>query len=259
MAEDLDPEIDDGVEAELEDDAGEGAADDGHEAEDAVDGGEDLDADEDEGQEGGQPAEVAQGGERPRSKGRGAERFQELARQNREYRERQDRLEQQLRDVQADRGRQSQQETERQEQERLALMTDAERFEYYRNKDRQEFGRQLAGLQFQMADSADRTAFEAKAARLPAFAAVADEVETLLANERRQGRNPARETVATYLIGQKAIERAARANGKQGRQAAAGRQRQQARPAGGKGDVASNRQQMGQVDARRRRLEELEI
>lgn len=252
----LDPEVEDGVEAELEgaeDDGAEGGADDGHEAEDALHGGEDLDADEDDGQEGRQAAEVA-----PR-RGRGADRFQELSRQNRELRERVERQEREFQAAQAERQRQSQQETERQEQERLALMTDAERFEHYRAKDRQEFGRQLAGLQFQMADSADRTAFEAKAARVPAFAAVADQVETLLASERRQGRNPGREAVATYLVGQKAIERAARANGKQGRQAAAGRQRQQARPAGGRGDVASNRQQAGQADARRRRLEDMEI
>lgn len=256
MAElDDDLEIDDGLEESIEegpeDDAVEDDSVDGGEGEDEADGGEEDGSDEDEGQ-GRRDAPVAK-------RGRAAER---ISRQNevvREARAQAARMQERVDRLEREAGERNSARSQEEENNRVALMSEPERIDHYRQKDRAEMQRELFGLKFQMADTSDKTSFESKAARVPAFAKVQDEVEQILADERRQGRNPTRENIATHLIGKMAIERATRANGKQGKAAAAGRQRQAARPTGARSDVSSDRRQTGGADARKKRLENMLI
>lgn len=148
------------------------------------------------------------------------------------------------------------------EQERLALMPHDEKLTYLLNKQEERTRQQVGALEFRIADASDRSGFESLCVKNPAFASVRDEVEEYLANARRNGSNPNRETVATYLIGKRALERA----NKGGRQKQVQRgqesiQRQQARPAGGRGDVPPAQQRRGGSEqaARRARLENLDI
>ena len=157
--------------------------------------------------------------------------------------------------------RQQTEHQQRLEQERMALMSPEERFDYLREKDRQEFEGRLGGIQQQLADSTDRTAFDSLCARNPAFAAVRDDVERSLAEVRRNGGNAAREVLATYHIGKRALERAN--GGGKTRQKARGQQniqRQTVRPSSPRGDVApAGRRGGSEADQRRTRLENIEI
>jgi hypothetical protein len=157
-------------------------------------------------------------------------------------------------------GRQSE-DARRAESERLALMGPDEKLEFYREQDKRENERRFQGLAFQVADSSDRAAFESKCARTPALAAVADEVEKVLADERRQGRAGAtRETIAAYVIGKKALANAGRAKGKQAKRAEQNRSSQTARPGGGRSNVSGSSDRRGsESDRRKKRLEDLNI
>ena len=108
---------------------------------------------------------------------------------------------------QAAQGRQTAEQA-RLEQERIALMAPEEKFEYLLNRQAEQTRTQVGALQFQMQDATDRSGFESLCARNPAFDAVRDDVERELTNMRRNGGNSTRETVATYLIGKRAIEAA---------------------------------------------------
>lgn len=147
------------------------------------------------------------------------------------------------------------------ERERIALMPPEEKFEYLLKKQEEGTNARLGAMQFQMQDSADRAAFESMCARNPAFAAVRDEVETKIPELRRNGGNTTREVMATYLIGQKAIERANK--GGKTKQATKGAARVAAAKAsatGGRSDVRGGERRGGDdVAARRARLGDMEI
>jgi hypothetical protein len=97
-------------------------------------------------------------------------------------------------------------------------------------------------MAFATADRADKAAFDAKAAVDPIYRKYAQDVEQVLAIERRKGRDFDRETILDFVRG-----RRARLN--QGKktpvQAQAERriQSQQARTAGGRGDQPAQQRQ----------------
>lgn len=161
---------------------------------------------------------------------------------------------------QAAQGRQTE-EQRRVEAERLSLMPPEEKFEYLLNKQKQDFEARLGQVQFQTNDSADRTAFESLCARNPAFAAVRDDVESKIPELRRNGGNTTREVMATYLIGQRALERAAK--GGKSKQAAKGAAKvasAAARPVGGRSDIrGGERRETDDRAARAKRLDGMEI
>lgn len=160
---------------------------------------------------------------------------------------------------QAQAGRQTAQQ-EIEERERVALMSPDERTEFLVKKVEQNFGRQISQLQFQSADSADKTAFDGLCARNKAFAAVQDRVEELLAQERRAGSNPRREVVAKYLIGELAIQRASRAVNKQTKDGQSQIRRQTAKPGGGaRSDIGGGQGRTSDKAARAKRLENQQI
>ena len=152
---------------------------------------------------------------------------------------------------------------ERVEQERMALMDPDQRTQYLLGRQGQQFQSQINELRFQTWDASDKVKFDGMASRSPALASVADEVERVLAAERAAGRSGAnRETIAAYVIGQRALARAGRAKAKQSK---TGRERlaqQSARPAGGSSDVAAPGRKGGRddsIEALERRLRGVKV
>jgi hypothetical protein len=240
------PETEDGAEfddADADDLETPEAAEDDEPLDDA-----EPDADEDPDLDAG--AEEPELEERPT---RGATRFQTLAAERAAERARADALERELADLRSQRQQQSQAEAQRAEQERLALMDPAERLEHQMNQ-------RLARIEFQSWDANDRVAFESVAASNPAVARLKAEVEATFQAQVTAGKPIDRQTIAAFLIGQKALAAAPRARAAGKRAAEAGKERNTARPASGRGDVPAARNRSADpAAARRARLADLEI
>jgi hypothetical protein len=246
--EDVTDEIDDGadpdegLDAEGDDEPGEGAEL----------GGEDDDAGGHEGQT-GRSAEV--------KTGRAKNDFGRLREERREANERAERLARENQELLARLNGRQTEETRRAEQERLSLMTADEKLDYYRGQDRRELEQFKNTISFQLADSSDRQAFAHACDRSPALAAVSDDVERILAQERAAGRPGAsREVIARYVIGDRALKNAGRAKSKQQKRATEQRERQTSRAAGARSDVAQSGNRRGsESEQRRKRLEDVNI
>lgn len=142
---------------------------------------------------------------------------------------------------------------QQQEQERLERMTPDERVDYRVNQA-------VAPLRFQTWDTNDRVAFDGLANRNSAVAAIKDEVEQVFQERVRTGNAVDRSTIATFLIGQKALNKAPRAKAAGARASAAGRDRNSVRPPASRGDSApAGRRAVNEAEARRKRLEGQEI
>ncbi len=130
------------------------------------------------------------------------------------------------------------------EEDRLALMTAEERFEYKLNKATEENKRVLAQQQFQNMDQMDRLEFRNK---LPQrYARFADEVETTLQKIRSENKiNVPRETVLKLVLGEKLLEQASK-------QAPKGREtsRRQPPPAQSRGDMNGDRRPRQSLEKR---------
>lgn len=153
-------------------------------------------------------------------------------------------------------------EQQRLEAERLALMPPEEKYEFLLNKQRQETNARIGALEFRTHDTNDRVAFESACLRVPAYAAIQKDVEAALAQARREGNNPLRETVAKYLIGERAVAKAL--GGAAQRQKTKGREniaRQTTKPAAGRSDVVRGSERAGadSAAARKSRLENMDI
>lgn len=134
----------------------------------------------------------------------------------------------------------AQQRAQEAETQRLANMTYEERVDYLRAKDRQDVASALQGIEFRMADRADKTAWDASTRDSAARARLSNEVERTLQAERARGRNADREVIYKYLRGEELdrAEREGRGNVNRQRQAANGRvRRQTVRPVSGRGDT----------------------
>ena len=237
-----DTEVEDIIEGDELDDAGDDSADDP----DGEDGGS-VDS-----TEAGAPAEDVA---RPRS--RATERVERALADAKEARERAEAAERRL--AALEQGRTQTEEAQR-EAKALEAMDPYERNQFLSEKALRETRGEVAALRRDMADTADRTDFASKAARNPALAAVADDVEKALATMRANGTTAPRETVAAYLIGQRAL---ARAGGAKTRAAKAGAGRiaaATAKPGGGaRSDVRPERPGADTAAARKARLENMQI
>ena len=200
------------------------------------------------------PEPVSAVEERPRS--RAQERVERALREAKAAREEAEAARREL--AQAQTARNTQAEAER-EAATLANMEPWERAEYRANQIAKQTEARIGQLQFQMADSADRTDFASKCARMPALAAVADDVEKNLAEMRRSGTTAPRETIAKYLLGERALARAA-GNKTRATKAGAARIASNAgRPTGARSDVAREPARGDTASARAKRLEGLNI
>lgn len=217
---------------------------------DDVDEGQDAEAEEED--EGVTPRREA--ARRQPERETAVQRAQRLAR---EARAEADRNARELAELRAEmqRARQPAAETPEQEAARLALMDPEQRSEYRLNKALENQNRQFAQMQARLADQTDKSAFLAACAADPLLKSVAAEVETELANIRRQGQNVDREALANYLIGKRARTRAPAAVSKQRKAGERAIARQQTRPGAGRSDREPEDRRSN--DARRRRLEDV--
>lgn len=182
----------------------------------------------------------AGGAEPPARQSRGDRQYGELRRQARERAEENARLTRELNDLRSQvvQSRQPPAETAQQRAERFALMSPEERAMEMVNEALERNNRQQQELTAQLMDQSDRSTFEARVASNPLLKKLQPDVERELANLRQRGQNLPRETIATYLLGQRVLAQQGKAKpGAQQR-----RTQQTARPLRPQGDAGGRRQ-----------------
>lgn len=192
--------------------------------------------DEAEGDDEGEDEEPA-----PAPKSRGANRIATLAAERQAERERADRLERELAAERAQRTQAATTQADQAEAARVANMSAEERLEYLIQKQGQTTAAKLQQIEFNAWDANDKLAFATKAASNPALRGLEAEVEAAVAQMRAQGSNAPRETVAAYILGQKALGKMTKSGNAGAKKSAAARDRQTGKPTSGRGDVAADR------------------
>lgn len=120
-------------------------------------------------------------------------------------RERAEAVERELASLRAERQQTTQRETERERQERLALMTSEERMEFHLQELRQQQEQFQRQTQAQQQDAQDRAAYLAKAATEPKYRKYAEEVEKEYQIARSHNVNITREAVLKFMLGHKIL------------------------------------------------------
>lgn len=137
-----------------------------------------------------------------------------------------------------------------QEQQLRERMTPDEWADYRYNQGRQEFSTAIQALRNENQENFDRSSYEAAARTSPIRARYQDRVEGILRAERAVGRNPPRETIFKYLVGEDMVRKADKVAPAQRRAATVRVQGQVARPTGARGDTAPvRRAPAGDVEA----------
>jgi hypothetical protein len=167
------------------------------------------------------------------------------------------RIEREVQEARAAAQRAQPKESREDREARLALMDPEQRSEFRLNEALEQNRRDMALMQFQMQDTADRTSFEAKAATDKLYAKWAPKVEAELADLRRQGQNVSREQLFAYLVGKSALEGRGKTSPKQAREGQRRVKAATSRPTNGRGDVGADRRRSG--DSPAKRLEGIEI
>ncbi len=181
--------------------------------------------------------------------GRGETRIQRLANERAAEKARADRAEQELAEARRQQWQRQQAASEEDRQARRALMTPDERNADDLAQLRNEFAAQRRSDLMTNASMMDKAAFDAKAARIPAYARNADEVEKRFQELVRQGTPVEREIILKVLLGERALSGA---SDPKARRQAKGRVESQRVPAGsGKGDTASARGKAGETAEKR--------
>ena len=221
-------------------------------------GGETDDASEqDEGKADGEKAgdeEVEAQSER--KPGRGESRFQKLANEAREAREHAARVERELQEFKAEQSRKAAVvEKKEPTAEEMALWSTEQVIDYKMQKATGQFSQNLQQLQWNTMESNDKAAFERLQLSDPRAKKYAAEVETRLANIRKQGQNVDRESLLKFIVGEKVMEGGGKAAAKQKKQGEEQIRRQKTNPPGGQSDVRGGRTQDSEAEARRKRLE----
>jgi len=184
---------------------------------------------------------------------RGESRQRALANELREARQREADLNRRLDTlIQGQARPQPQGETPDARAQRLALLTPEERITAELNEAKQGFAREMFQTRLQLADSSDRSAYQAKATVDPLYKKWEPKVEAELQELRKQNQNVDREKLLYYLIGKSAVE--GRQAAKPGQRAEAQRRvnSQRTRPANSGSDVSANRRSGGGNSLERR-------
>ena len=126
---------------------------------------------------------------------------------------------------------------------------------------REDFDGRLQGIQFQMAETADRADYRALCAENPLAVKYRAEVEQRLADERRRGLNFPRETVLKFIVGERALQGGGRALTAQRKKAEAGIRREKVDAPRGtqRSDVSAGGSRGNDAAARAKRLENIEL
>lgn len=150
-----------------------------------------------------------------------------------------------------------QRETPEQRAARFAVMTPQEQISESLRESEARWEQRMQGMQLQTAETADRTAFQAKCTVDPLYAKWAPKVEGKLAELRTRGSNVEREVLLKFLIGEAALERRTSKEGKREVQQAAQRVTAQRVRTGNSGsDTPAQRRQNTSLE---RRLENVNI
>ena len=247
------PELDAGEIGEL-DEIEEAEIDEGEEAGDA----EEREADNGSEEEGdGQTVDAPPQRAAARPRGRNERRAAEI----RELRERNERLERDVEAIRSQQGRApvdpaAQERAEAQWWESLQLLSPEQQLRAVRDRERQVIGGALAQQEQRIADRIDKSSWDSSARSDPMRAKFSQRVEREVETARGQGREPHRETIYTYLVGQEVLRQrglkmAQQQNGGRRRVAA-----QRTTPAGGRSDSVRERAPAGDsYEAARKRLD----
>lgn len=139
---------------------------------------------------------------------RGNRHFGELRRENRELR---DQLNQVRGSVDAmTRFNPNAEAQRRAEEERVAQMSDSERFDYYRRQDNDRYQRDRAVDRFWSDDRFDKQSWETACLYNKAYADVAEEVERRLAEMHRTGNRVDRKVLAHVVLGERSAGKVVR-------------------------------------------------
>ena len=190
---------------------------------------------------------------------RGENRVAAATRTANEAKERADRLEREMADLRANLRPQTPQETPEQRQQRLQNMDPLDRLELQQRETDQRTNAMLQRIEFEAKDNSDRLSYDSLCQRQPAAAKLKEEVEKRLADMRKTGMTAPRETVLKYLIGERALANGGRASSRAKKGADQQRQRQEARPGGGRGDVAAEGRTNSSATARAKRMDSYQL
>lgn len=184
---------------------------------------------------------------------RGSPRVQSLVNENRELKARQAQFERQLADLTATRNQPSAAEVaafQEQERQRFELMSPYEQAQYTRQVISNEVAQQTNQIRNALWEQNDQQIYETMLRETPAYKRFDDQVKELKA----QAPGVARKYLLATAIGLRALEGGGAARTRAANAAAAGVARNGARPAGGRGDVPSERGRGGGETARDARL-----
>ena len=258
------PDDDDQVEATA-DDADEG--DEDAEPGDGDDGEEDVSAGDEAESEGGEAEagqDVAEELERPKRRSAN-DRIRELRAREKtaqkeldEERGRREAADRRAEEAERRANERRAQETAQEEAARVELMSSDDKIAHFRQKDREEHQREMAGVNFRVWDSADRAEFREILRDDPLVAQVKDAVEKRYQELSQQGRPVSRAILADLEVGKLARAGRLKAVAKQRERAAAGVRRETVRAPKTRSDVAPNRARRGEGDERAARLKRLE-
>lgn len=139
------------------------------------------------------------------------------------------------------------------ERMKLEQMSDYDRYEYLRSKDKSEMQSQLAQISLQLQNQNDKSAFDALAAADPNAKRFASQVETRFQQLLSAGKPQTRDAILKYLIGDAILNKGSKTLAKAKAQGAANIRRQETRPTNVRSNV-SDKQAASADDAAIARL-----
>jgi len=176
-------------------------------------------------------------------------RIRNLSRRLQESNRRNEDLERRLSTLERNGGRSERprEESQEEEQARMALMAPDERMQYTLDKGMRSVNAMIQNAQMTQAESADLASFRTLAATDRLARRFAPQVEELFQTLKSQGRMTAREIILDYVIGQQARQASNNGQGKQRRrQAEQTISRNRINTGSGRSDVQSERRRGGQ-------------
>src|SRR6516164_5364106 len=178
-------------------------------------------------------------------------RIRNLSRRLQESNRRNEDLERRLSTLERGGGRapeRPREESQEEEQARMALMAPDERMQYTLDKGMRSVNAMIQNAQMTQAESADLASFRTLAATDRLARRFAPQVEELFQTLKAQGRMTAREIILDYVIGQQARQASNNGQGKQRRrQAEQTISRNRINTGAGRSDVQSERRRGGQT------------
>ncbi len=132
----------------------------------------------------------------------------------------------------------------------LEMMPPAQAYQALMQRGQQQIGAVIQGVEFRANERADKQSYDIAARTSKVHQQYRSQVEQTLAAERAQGRNPEREVILKYLVGNDVLERSSRAAPAQRNGAARRVASQRTQPTGARGDAArgQRRPQPGTIE-----------